>query len=917
MDDKNGENGELFQNIINNNMSDSKTIIEEKSELLNNKTIQPISSNKKQNKKLLKRKSIFKIQLFEKPDFVEHVLDKGIIDCFDFKKTNPELHKVLIILSQAYNRRLTKENELIFSFLTKIKTHEVIKSDLLESNLTWEILFSYIKPYIFGKMYNYLDTIYNIGNESNFLYVILQGKIGRFTLVEFTKSVSYEEYLLFICNCYLKYKQKIKDGPKEDDNKGKDKITDKKKDKKKLNNKNKNNKVKDKDKHFEEEEEKDKLELKDDEYIDEYLLKQIIDKNKDKYPLHSIDDIDKLNEIIFKIKLLSVLSEGKTSDAIDLFEKYKFPATFLGYDRVLERKMAPQLFLQKLSKNLGSKGRFYMKQLGLIPQKVKFLKFVKKDILEPYNFFGNFEIIDCSPKRKYTTRCESDKCILICIDKKMYSAILFDIQRNKREKEVSTFHTDYLFKNINLNYFTTKIFSQFKIVNLFKGDIIFSQEKNMNHFILVKEGIIEISLQNISFFELNDLIKKVKEILIISARKYNIDINDLFNFNMNIDTKTTIKFNIINELLHRKQNFIFSRSQKGFFGEYELFFGIPSILTGIVASDSCKLYFYDFDEFKNLNEETYILNESLKHNSFHKLKTLLKRMVNVYNSYWKRCHDLLNRKEIENEEIINLKNNEEMDLAQKKTVKKIEPNSPVKINPNLKDIFISHTTSNSLDFNITKDDDIENLIKLYLNKNNNNNINNKFFRTSLDYIKSKFKSQNFNKNRTNFIQTLKESQNIESNSQLITLNNNENEIVYKKSVGNIMTKINNTKLLKEFKKSIEAQRKKAKKEKKKFFLPPILKVPEKLYNYHIFKTETYKNNIDNSYSRDNSFNNSNSLDKSIKISPRNKGSANKIKITKIKTSSLKVAQFNMMRYRLENLQKRNPKLYMMNISNSQ
>ena len=439
----------------------------------------------------------------------------------------------------------------------------------------------------------------------------------------------------------------------------------------------------------------------------------------------------------------------------------------------------------------------------------------------------------------------------------------------------------------------------------------------MNHFILVKEGIIELSLQNISFFELNDLIKKVKETLIISARKYNVDIHDLFNFNMNIDSKTSIKFNIIKEALHRKQNFIFARSQKGFFGEYELFFGIPSILTGIVASDSCKLYYYDFDEFKNLNEETYILNESLKHNSFHKLKTILKRMVNVYNSYWKRCHDLLNRKEIENEEIINLKNNEEIELAQKKTVKTFEPNSPVKINPNLKDIVISHTTSNSLDFNISKEDDIENFIKMYLSKNNNYTTNNKFFRTSLDYIKAKFKSQNFNKNKTNFIQTLKESQIIDNNPQLTTLNTNENEITYKKSVDNIMKKINNTNLLKEFKKSIEAQRKMTKKERKKFFLPPILKVPEKLYKYHIFKTETYKNNIDNSYSRDNSFNKSNSLDNSIKISPRNKEIANKIKLKKKKISSLKVAQFNMMRYRLENLQKRNPKLYMMNISNSQ
>ena len=609
----------LLQNkSVNNNKS--KINKEEKKESLTNKENQQ-SSDIKSHKALTRRRSTLKRKLFEKPEFTEQLLNQEAINSFDLEKTDNELYKILTILSQNFIRRIKKDNELIFSFLTKIKMQEVIKRDLLETNFTWEQLFSHIKPYIFGKIYNFYDTLYYTGDESDLLYIVVNGKVGRYNLVEFTKSVSCEEYLLFICDCYLKYQKMLKEGPCEN----KPKII--YKDKKILKQKTMNSEE-------EEKEEEDKLELKDDEYIDEYLLKQIIEKNKDVYPLHSIDDIDKLNILIFKIKLSSILSEGKASDAIDLFEKYKFPATFLGYDRVLERKMTPQLFLQKLNKNLGSKGHFYMKQLGLIPQKVKLLKFVKKDILEQYNFFGNFEIIDCAPRRKYTAKCESDKCILICIDKKMYSAILYEKQKNKREKEINIFHADYLFKNINIHYFTTKIFSHFKIVNLFKGDTIFSQEKNMNHFILAKEGIVEISLQNISFFELNDLIKRVREILIIGARKYNIDINDLFNFNMNIDSKTTLKFNIIKEVLHRKQNFVFSRSQKGFFGEYELFFGIPSILTGIVASDSCKLYYYDFDEFKNLNEETYILNESLKHNSFHKLKAILKRMINVYNSYW-------------------------------------------------------------------------------------------------------------------------------------------------------------------------------------------------------------------------------------------------------------------------------------------
>ena len=903
-------------------------------------TIKNISEQKtriQQPKAIKKRKSFLKRRLFEKPDFIEQVLNKEMVDDFDFLKSNQEIYMVLKILTKKYNYRITEDKELIFAFLTKIKLQEVIKTDLLESNYTWNELYSYMEPYIFGKTYNFYDTLFYSGDESDLLYILLHGKVSKYILVEFTRSVSCEEYLLFLCNCQLKYQQKLKEG--ETGNITKE--NNKKEMNKKKQNKNKNSQKDRKggtnDSMSDEEKEEDKLELKDDEYIDDYLLHQIVEKNKEIYPLHSFDDIGKLNIIIFKLKLLSVLSEGKGSDAIDLFEKYKFPITFLGYDKVIDRQMTTQLFLQKLYKNLGTKGRYYNKQLGLIPQQVKFLKFVKKESVTPYSIFGNFEIIDCAPKRKYTARCENDKCVFICIDKKMYSSVLYENQRTQRENEINVFHSSYLFKNININYFTTKIFSHFKICNLFKGDIVFEQEKKMNHFILVKDGIIEISLQNISFFELNQLIRKVRDLLIFSAKKYSIDFKELLDFNMDIDSKTSIKYNIIKELLHRKQKFIFSRSQKGFFGEYELFFYIPSLLTGTVISDVCKVYYYDFDEYKNLNEETYILNESLKHNAFFKLKTILKRMINVYNSYWKRCHDILNKKEIENEKIINIKNNEEFELSQKKSIKSLEGSSPGKVNPNLRDIFISHTTNNSTDFNITKEDDIDNFLKLYLNKSSKV-LNGKFFRTSLDYVKSRFNFQNNHKNKTNNLFVLKGPQALEKRPEMKTLNNyNEKESNYKKSFDSIRNKINTSLLFKEYKNILDAQRAIGKKEKKKIFLPPILQVPEKLYKYPIFKTEVYKN-INNleitNRDLDNSFNNSSnksidksinkslnrsinaSVDKSIMNSSRSKLKKIRTNIQKVKTLNLKVAQFNVMRYRIEQIRKRNPKLYITNVSYS-
>ena len=152
----------LKKNIYNNKSNTMKDLQnsstkQENQQNLNNTIISP-------NKTLLKRRSFLNRKLFDKPDFIEQLLNKDIVNSFDFNKTNPELYKILIILTQTLNRRLKKDNELIFSFLTKIKMQEVIKSDLLESNLSWEKLYSIIKPFIFGKIYNYYDTLFYTGS---------------------------------------------------------------------------------------------------------------------------------------------------------------------------------------------------------------------------------------------------------------------------------------------------------------------------------------------------------------------------------------------------------------------------------------------------------------------------------------------------------------------------------------------------------------------------------------------------------------------------------------------------------------------------------------------------------------------------------------------------------------------------------
>ena len=168
------------------------------------------------------------------------------------------------------------------------------------------------------------------------------------------------------------------------------------------------------------------------------------------------------------------------------------------------------------------------------------------------------------------------------------------------------------------------------------------------------------------------------------------------------------------------------------------------------------------------------------------------------------------------------------------------------------------------------------------------------------------------------------------------------ESIYKKSFDNFKNKLNHVILLRKFKQTMDSQRNATIKKHKKVFLPPILKVPEKLYKYKLFKTEVHKINTQYNYEKDNdksidnlfnksfnkstnkscsrsydkSFDKSKSIYKSInnyndKYNPNNSNSRNKrkIKLNKMKTLNIKVAQFYSMRYKKDILRKRNPNLF--------
>ena len=726
-----------------------------------------------------------------KMEFIETLLDDSFIKKYaDGDDTN--FYYILQILTKPYNNRNKNDNEKLLNFLLRTKIQEKLKTDCLISNLSIQKLYKYMMPYISSKIYDFNDTIYYEGEESDNIYIILDGNVTVYKIEKSEEILSCEEYYLYLSDNYLAYKKQLK-----------------------ISHENKNENFLN-------------------EFIDEFLIYQIVEENKELYPLYSLDDLNKMREIIFKINLYKFLLEKKASKIQELFHDYHYSYDHLKYNEIIESKIPLSRYMQLLSKSFKKNELFYRKISSPLKHKVKLMKFVKVENLGKYDYFGNFELINYSPFREETVRCNSKKCLLLSINKNLYGYDLYLKQKKIREKDLENFNKDYLFKDTTKFNFEQKVYSHFQINNFFKGQRIFNQNEPIKDFIFIKEGILEISLQNYSFNDLNDKITELWNFLNKKAKEFKINIKEFLDFDLilYIDDKKKQKYK---EVLNRKQNFILSHSEKGFYGGYETFFSMNSLVTGTVVSEQCRIYTYNFEKYKDSNEASFRINENLKNCSLDILKNILKRMITVYNSYWKLKDDHLHLENIEKEnEIEEIKNYEKKrSRSNSKKIKNLF--ATIKINELAKELT---NKPNNLNNN-----ENENTIN---NKFNNNTLSKSVFtkkdpRNSMQHNFNSTRNVNYYKNIFNTKTYYSNMHNDVSLKQKNSANINNNKYIE----NNVLTERYNKKnLLRNFKFAMDAQHAKHKKEHKKVFCPPILAIPQKALAYKIFNDEKEDNDFD-------------------------------------------------------------------------
>lgn len=530
-------------------------------------TLSNILQNNNPNIRASRRKSTMK--------FPKNINPLSLID---INKKESKLNNLLQIISKKYKDRTEDDNETIYRYFLQIDIEEKFINDLLQINISPSKLFNYMKPYIKGIKYSFKDNIYTISDKAEYTYIILKGKVNLYDINIKPCKLNSEEYYLYLYNCFLEAK----------------KISDK------------------------------NIKEIGDEFVDNYIISHIIEENQNIFPIFSYQDLDKLKEIIFKVKIFLDISENKGINLEKLYDKYNYPKNLYNYNDYKEGKIKLFKLENMLHETFSDSEKFYLKIMSDVFHICKKIKYVCKIQLKEGDIFGNYEIINSKPKREETSKVISKNCLILSINKKEYSNKIFAEEKTDLDYEIDDIHGNFFFRSLDYDFFYKNIFSKFKISNLLQKNILFNENTKLNNIYIIKEGLIDVHIQNISLLDLRILISSLYS-----------KIKDKIKIDFNFDNDLNIPLKKLKSILNEKYSFNLFTCEKVIFGDIEFNYNIKSFYTTTIKSDKCVFYILPIEIINDIKgHENIKLRKSLDRICLMKTKNIIERLINVYNSFF-------------------------------------------------------------------------------------------------------------------------------------------------------------------------------------------------------------------------------------------------------------------------------------------
>ena len=397
------------------------------------------------------------------------------------------------------------------------------------------------------------------------------------------------------------------------------------------------------------------------------LLNRIIKLNSNVVPIKSIEDIKKVNTIIFKKKLETLITSEEPDNISDNNELELF---FKEYFQNFETYNMSKKKLKKLIINRGKiilgvlntewddyvlehckltsdENLFFESFEALFKiNKYKFLcyKFEYNEEYIDNDYFGDFSLDEDRVTRNETVRFEEDTTIAL-INMDEYVDVISPQKKIEKKNDIMRLNTSFCFKEISERIFKRNYYDMFIKKQYSRNTLVFNSGSEANSLIFIKKGKLSLQL-NCSLIELNNLIKLIYQKLTnvsgpdesyqkkILSKGY---LNELEYLYLNDPSFINMRAhdNAFKIELEKKRNFqiaVFSDSEM--LGLEEIYLKIPHFAKAVVAAE--KLYFNELNVKKFnviLHNEMGLIKESYIQVSINRILSLLERLHNIKQNY--------------------------------------------------------------------------------------------------------------------------------------------------------------------------------------------------------------------------------------------------------------------------------------------
>ena len=524
--------------------------------------------------------------------------------------------------------------------------------------------------------------------------------------------------------------------------------------------------------------------------LDDYLLylinleqkqeKNILDKvlklNVNYAPLKSIEDIKRLNTIIFKKRLEQIINTEEESYLIEtnydlqsFFNEYYQDYNSYNISRKELKKLMSyrgKLLLGVINREwddyllehckLTSDENSYFEQFEkLYKQKTFPFNCFKYEFDVEYinnDYFGDYSLDDEKTMREETLRFEEDTTIAwITIDE--YIDIISPQKKIEKKNDIIRLNNSFCFKDISERIFKKNYYEMFTKKHFSRNTILFKPDTESNSIFFIKDGKLGLQL-NCSIIGLHKLIQLIFDKLNNISPKFDIYqkkyltkehlkvlqfeyLNDPFLRNMKSLDK---KFKLELEKERIFQIALFSDFE--IVGLEEVYLRIPHFTKAIVLGDKFNFSELPLNKFNLiLQREMRQIKESFVQISINKILSLIKRLYDIKQIY-------INMAKVKSDidDKIFEKIPEEKNIEYSYNISNI--NKKLSINNNkttIPQINYAKTIENDINDGGVKIED--NNSKIYDKKNNINLSQRKLILKSANYIKSPSKIRT---NKLNF-----------------------------------------------------------------------------------------------------------------------------------------------------------------------